>query len=159
EGRSVAQLQHEFIVPVHEVGEHDGVPYLVSEFVQGVSLSDMLTGRRLPLSDAACLIAEVADALHYAHERGVIHRDVKPSTIMLDDRGKPHLMDFGLAKREVGEITMTMEGQVLGTPAYMSPEQARGQGHMVDGRSDIYSLGVALYELLTGELPFRGNQR
>lgn len=159
EGRSVAQLRHEFIVAVHEVGEQEGVPYLVSDFVKGLSLSDWLTGRRLAPNEAARLIAEIARALQYAHERGVIHRDVKPSNIMLDDQLKPHLMDFGLAKRDVGEITMTIEGDVLGTPAYMSPEQAQGQGHKVDGRSDVYSLGVVLYQLLTDELPFRGNPR
>ena len=101
----------------------------------------------------------MADALQYAHEQGVIHRDIKPSNILLDDAGRPHLMDFGLAKRDAGEVTMTIEGQVLGTPAYMSPEQARGDAHKVDGRSDVYSLGVILYKLLTGELPFRGSQR
>jgi tetratricopeptide (TPR) repeat protein len=101
----------------------------------------------------------VADALQYAHEQGVVHRDVKPSNILLDDAGRPHLMDFGLAKRDADDVTITTDGQVLGTPAYMSPEQARGDGHRVDGRGDVYSLGVVLYQMLTGELPFRGTPR
>src|SRR5262249_18188415 len=137
-------------------------------------LADLLTARRPSFAESAKLIAEVALALDHAHSHGVVHRDVKPSNIMLEEangestgsgahsrvttRHSPKLMDFGLAKRDVGEITMTIDGQVLGTPAYMSPEQARGEGHKVDGKSDVYSLGVILYQLLTGELPFRGNR-
>jgi WD40 repeat protein/tRNA A-37 threonylcarbamoyl transferase component Bud32 len=159
EARSAAQLRHPAIVTVHEVGQRDGLPYLVSDFVAGVTLADQLSARRPGFREAAELVAAVADALQYAHEQGVVHRDIKPSNILLGADGKPSVMDFGLAKREAGEITMTVEGQVLGTPAYMSPEQARGEGHAVDGRGDVYSLGVVLYQMLTGELPFRGTQR
>jgi tetratricopeptide (TPR) repeat protein len=159
EARSAAQLRHPSIVRVHEVGDHQGIPYLVSDFVEGMTLANWLESRSPTIREAAALVAEVAEALEEAHKLGVIHRDVKPSNILLDASGRPHITDFGLAKRDAGEITMTLEGQVLGTPAYMSPEQARGEGHRVDGRSDIYSLGVILYELITGELPFHGNPR
>jgi WD40 repeat protein/tRNA A-37 threonylcarbamoyl transferase component Bud32 len=159
EPRNAAQLSHPGIVPVHDVSEHEDTPFIISEFVDGLTLSALLKARRPTPREAARLVAQLADALHYAHEHGVIHRDVKPSNVMIDESGEPHLMDFGLAKREAGEITITLDGQVLGTPAYMSPEQARGESAQVDRRSDVYSLGVILYEMLTGELPFRGNTR
>jgi WD40 repeat protein len=159
EARSAAQLRHPGIVPIHEVGEDGGQPYLVSEWVAGDTLANCLRLRRYPPDEAARLIAGLADALHYAHTQGVIHRDVKPTNVMIDATGQPRLLDFGLARRDAGEATMTTAGQVLGTPAYMSPEQARGEGHRVDGRADVYSLGVILYLMLTGEPPFRGNAR
>src|SRR5262249_33064507 len=147
------------IVAVHEVGQQEGVPYLVSDFVQGITLNDLLSARRPDVREAARLIAAVALALHYAHERGIVHRDVKPSNILLDAEGNPFLLDFGLARRDQGDITLTADGQVLGTPAYMSPELAGGEAHVVDGRSDVYSLGVVLYQLLTGRVPFQGTPR
>jgi WD40 repeat protein/tRNA A-37 threonylcarbamoyl transferase component Bud32 len=159
EARAAAQLQHPNIVSVHEVGRDGESVYIVSDFVRGVTLGDWLTGQQLTNREAAELCARVADALHHAHQQGVVHRDLKPANIIMDYDGEPHLMDFGLARREAGEVTMTTDGQVLGTPAYMSPEQAEGEAHRADRRSDVYSLGVILFQLLTGELPFRGNAR
>ncbi|HLJ96567.1 MAG TPA: protein kinase [Gemmataceae bacterium] len=175
EARSAAQLRHPHIVSIYETGRDGDVVYLVGEFIDGRSLDKQLREERLSARQAAELMSGVAEAVDHAHRMGVVHRDLKPANILLasvirspqseaGDHGPqttdyeliPKITDFGLAKRETGDKTLTATGEVLGTPAYMSPEQARGESHKVDARSDVYSLGVVLYELLTGEVPFRG---
>ena len=159
EARSASQLRHPTIVPTFDMGECEGTPYIVGELVEGSSLDKLISSRRFSFRDAAEIVASTADGLHCAHEVGIVHRDVKPSNIMIDAEGRPRIMDFGLARQAQLDATLTGNDQVLGTPAYMSPEQASGQSHKVDRRSDIYSLGIVLYELLTGERPFRGQQQ
>src|SRR6185436_1677731 len=116
-------------------------PYLVTEYVRGETLEKRLLHERYDPRGAARLVAEIAAALHYAHASGLIHRDIKPSNILIDEGGAPHIIDFGLTRRDTGEATLTLTGDVMGTPAYMSPEQARGDTHDVHAHTDIYSLG------------------
>jgi tRNA A-37 threonylcarbamoyl transferase component Bud32 len=157
EARAAAQLNHPNIVSVHEVGRDEDTIYIVSDFVNGITLSDWLEVRHPTRSQCVEVCIKIATALHHAHEAGIIHRDMKASNVLVDQNNEPRITDFGLAKREMVEATIGLDGKIFGTPAYMSPEQARGQGHHADRRTDIYSLGVMLYQLLTEELPFRGN--
>lgn len=159
EARSAAELTHPNIVPVHAVAHVGATPYIVSEYIDGPTLADALIQRRLGFRETAELIALLAEALAYAHGRKIVHRDINPRNVLIDAEGRPHLTDFGLARDQEASIIVTLDGELLGTPAYMSPEQAAGHASAVDGRSDIYSLGVILYQMLTGELPFRGTVR
>ena len=156
EAEAVARLQHPNIVHIHEVGEHDGQPFFVLEYVDGGNLSAKLTSQTLPAAEAARLTETLARAVHSAHESGVVHRDIKPSNVLLTAAGTPKLTDFGLAKRLDGDSDLTRTGDVMGTPSYMAPEQARGNTDQVTAATDIYALGATLYEMIAGRPPFVG---
>jgi serine/threonine protein kinase/serine phosphatase RsbU (regulator of sigma subunit) len=158
EARKLAQLKHPGIVTVHDVGVHEGVCFIVSEYLDGRNLNDWMKDRTITWPEAATIIATLADALAAAHARGIIHRDVKPANVIMTERADgfaPVLVDFGLALSESAPASLlAAPGLVMGTPNYMSPEQARGEGNRIDGRTDIYALGVILYRLVSGRLPF-----
>src|SRR5262249_36557856 len=131
-------------------------PYFSMKFIRGTTLAQRLAEGPLPSREAAKLLVSVAKAIHFAHEKGVLHRDLKPSNILIDEKGDPHVTDFGLAKQINDEPSLTKTGAILGTPAYMAPEQAAGNRGQVGPQSDVYSLGVVLYHMLTGRPPFQG---
>ena len=157
EAESVAKLDHPAIVPVYEVGEHEGRPFFSMKYVAGETLSRRLASGPMSPREAARILAAVARAVHYAHEQGVLHRDLKPSNIIIDKNGDPHVSDFGLARPLADAASLTRSGAVLGTPAYMAPEQAAGNRGQVGPQSDVYSLGTILYHMLTGRPPFQAH--
>ena len=156
EAEAAASLEHPGIVPIHEVGERDGSCYFSMKFVEGGQLDAVATREPMPIRRAVELIAKVARTVQYAHEHGILHRDIKPGNILLDAKGEPHLTDFGLARLVETESTMTRTLDVLGTPSYMAPEQAMGNNAAVSSATDVYGLGAVLYQLLTGQPPFAG---
>jgi len=156
EAEAAAGLEHPGIVPIHEVGERDGSCYFSMKFVEGGQLDEIAKREPMPIRRAVELIAKVARTVHYAHEHGILHRDIKPGNILLDAKGEPHLTDFGLARLIESESSVTHTLDVLGTPSYMAPEQAVGNNAAVTGPTDVYGLGAVLYQLLTGQPPFAG---
>lgn len=157
EARAVAQLNHPHIVTVIDAGEDDNTPYIVFEYVEGETLKDRIRRYgRLPIQEAIAYAIEIARALGVAHERGIVHRDVKPQNVLVDEEGSAKVTDFGIA-RTLDQEGLTADGRVLGTTDYVSPEQALG--HPVTGQSDLYSLGIVLFEMLTGDVPFKGDNQ
>src|SRR5438067_10252898 len=156
EAEAAASLEHPCIVPIYEVGERDGSCYFSMKLVEGGQLDEVVRSEPIPLRCAVELIAKVARTVHYAHEHGILHRDIKPGNILLDQKGEPHLTDFGLARLVETESTVTRTMEVLGTPSYMAPEQAIGNNAQLTSATDVYGLGAVFYQLLTGHPPFAG---
>ena len=156
EAEAAASLNHPFIVPIHEIGEREGCCYFSMNLVEGGQLDEVVRREPMPIHRAAQLIAKLARTVHYAHEHGILHRDIKPGNVLLDADGEPHLTDFGLARLVETENDVTRTTEVLGTPSYMAPEQTGGQNTQLTRATDIYGLGAVLYHLLTGGPPFAG---
>ncbi|MCA9130320.1 MAG: protein kinase [Planctomycetales bacterium] len=155
EAEAAAALHHANIVAIHEVNEFEGLPYISMQLVDGGTLHDRIQAGPLPLAESAQLVKTIADAVHYAHQRGILHRDLKPANVLLDQDSKPYVTDFGLAKQMGNSVEVTRSGAILGTPSYMSPEQAMGRVKSLSVAADIYALGAILYATLTGGPPFR----
>jgi len=157
EARAAGRLKHPNIVRLHEIGEVEGTVFIVSAYIDGHTLAQWRRDREPTPREATEVCAKLAEAIQHAHDAGVIHRDLKPSNVMIDKNGRPLITDFGLAKIDADDRSLTVEGQIVGTPAYMAPEQASGHSRHADVRSDVYALGVIYYHLLTGETPFHGD--
>lgn len=150
-----AQLRHGNIIPIYDSGKSDGRLYYAMAYVRGSSLSDYLSAKRPSIDDRLRIFSKICQAVRHAHQRGVMHRDLKPTNVLVDGDDEPHILDFGLAKASsLVDVNTSVSAQIVGTPAYMSPEQASGDPHGIDTRTDIYSLGVVLYELLIGKMPY-----
>jgi len=156
EAEAAASLDHPSIVPIYEVGERDGSCYFSMKLVEGGQLDEVTRHEPMPIRQAVELIAKVARTVHYAHEHGILHRDIKPGNILLDQKNEPHLTDFGLARLVETESTVTRTLEVLGTPSYMAPEQAVGNNDALNRATDVYGVGAVLYQLLTGHPSFAG---
>ena len=158
EAEASANLNHSNIAPVINIGEYNGMPFYTMRLIEGQTLSQRLAAGPLPTRRAAAMMIKVCDAIQYAHDQGVLHRDIKPSNILIDEDGEPFVVDFGLAKKKSDQQSLTNTGAVIGTPSYMSPEQASGARAQISFNADIYSLGAVLYHMVTGRPPFLGER-
>ena len=156
EAAAAGRLHHPNIIAIHEVGVHQGQPFMVVDFVDGPNLGALVNHQPLPAKRAAAYVKTIAAAIHYAHEQGILHRDLKPANVLIDSKDQPRVTDFGLARNLDGESSLTLTGQVLGSPNFIPPEQAAPRGGQVSRRSDVYGLGAIFYHLLTGRPPFQG---